>query len=210
MVQMGQIPQIRKYIIMTELVLPAIVASDDARFGELPDSGATVAWRRNALPRSLDLPADSVCAMLGSDPQALRQRSKDKGLLSSMRFAACLVETLLDMAVDLARSRKSQGKMLLTYQAVALRIANLYISLQIIDQIVDNQIVDTQRHDHDSRGNTSTSLRRRYAAEQLLVALRNAAQVMAGHGYVDNEIFAAIHQAALDTGRDLMAEAVAV
>jgi len=121
---------------MTELVLPAIVASDDARFGELPDSGATVAWRRDTLSRSLDLPADSVCAMLDSDPQALRQRSKDKGLLSSMRFAACLVETLLDMAVDLARSRKSQGKMLLTYQAVALRIANLYISLQIIDQIL--------------------------------------------------------------------------
>jgi len=189
---------------MIELVLPSIVASDDARLGNPPDSGVMDAWRRDAfLSRSLDLPVDSIRVMLDSDPQALRQRSKDKGLLSIVRFAACLIESLLDMAVDLACSRKNQGKMLLTYQAVALRIANLYISLQIIDQIVD-----AQEHDHDSRKNTDTSLRRRYAAKQLLAALRNAAQVMAGHGYVDNEIFAAIHQTTLDTVRDMMAEDV--
>ncbi len=184
---------------MIELVVPAIVASDDARLGRVHRTDTMGIWRWDALSRDLELPVDSARTAFEADPQAVRRSAKARGLLSTLRFAACLSETLLDAAVDLARSRKSQDKMLLSYQAIALRIANLYLALQCIDQVVDVQI-----HEDDSQSDNFA--RRRYAAEQLLTVLRNAAQVMAGHGYVDNEAFAAMHQAALDTTRDLMAE----
>ncbi len=184
---------------MIELVLPTIVASDDARLGGVPRAETMGSWRWDALSRDLELPVGSARTAFDADPQAVRRSAKARGPLSTLHFAACLSEALLDATVDLARSRKSQDKMLLSYQAVALRIADLYLALQCIDQVVDAKF-----HEHDAQSDTFS--RRRFAAEQLLTVLRNAAQVMAGHGYVDNEAFAAMHQATLDTTRDLIAE----
>jgi alkylation response protein AidB-like acyl-CoA dehydrogenase len=127
-------------------------------------------------------------------PGALRERAGRCGPLTTLRYAACLAETLLDDTLSLARERKSQGKVLLTYQAVALRVANLYLALLGLEQALDDAI---------ATGGALSPERRRHGADLLLSVLRNAAQVLAGHGFIDNPRFEALHQSALDTVRDL-------
>jgi alkylation response protein AidB-like acyl-CoA dehydrogenase len=180
-----------------ELVSAELVAADDARLGWAGSAGPQPSPARWAnLAQQLGQAEPALRDLFKTAPAELNGLARTHSPMASLRFAACLADTLLDATLDFARVRKSQGKVLLTYQAVALRVANLYLALIGIEQAID---------DASCAANAAEPSPERlcHAADLLLAVLRNAAQVQAGHGFVDNERFAALHQAALDAARDL-------
>jgi hypothetical protein len=191
---------------MIELINPTLVESDDS---ELEKFGHIKRPRQRALERlaiHLELDEVQIKSSLCSSPLVLLKIVESRYFsqtshnpLVYLLYSRCLTDELLDVVLEFARSRKSFGKALLSHQAVSLRVASVFLASLSIEQALD---------DWDSMWATSSkdenlAHRLTYVAKLTLDALRNTAQVLAGHGYVDNHGFDELHTAALKTVQHL-------
>lgn len=187
---------------MIELVLSALVASDDALLKSSKHPLATPGTWIGRLAEMIDMSEKEAQSSISKSPLSVLEKLNDSSLAelnSYVLYGLCLGEEMLNVSLDFARSRTTFGKPLLSHQAVALRIANVYLNLLAIEQILNAYQLDLPDIDDERRHQYL-----QHAAELLLEILRNTAQVMAGHGYVDNERFGEMHEAAFSVVRILV------
>ncbi len=187
---------------MIELVLSALVASDDTllQSSKHPLS-ATGSWTAR-LAELIDMSEKEAQSFITKSPLSVLEKINGSSLAdlnAYVLYGLCLGDAMLNASLDFARSRITFGKPLLSHQAVALRIANVYLNLLAIEQVLNAYQHDLPDIDAEQRRQYL-----QHAAELLLEILRNTAQVMAGHGYVDNERFGEIHEAAFSVVRILV------
>jgi|GEM_PF-3534117 len=187
---------------MIELVLSDLVESDDASLKSGKHPLATTGSWMGRLAEQIDMSEKDAQSSIAKSPLFVLEKLKDyppDDRKPYVLYGLCLGEAMLNAALDFARTRITFGKPLLLHQAVALRVANVYLNLLAIEQVLNAyqlalpDIGDERRHQY-----------LQHAAELLLDVLRNTAQVLAGHGYVDNERFGEMHEAAFSVVRILL------
>lgn len=187
---------------MIELVLSALVESDDALLKSSKHPITTTGTWSGRLAELIDVNETEAQSCITKSPLDVLQKLNGSSLAepnSYVLYGLCLGDAMLNVTLDFARSRTTFGKPLLSHQAVALRIANVYLNLLAIEQILNAYQLGLP-----DMGVERQQQYLQHTAELLLEILRNTAQVMAGHGYVDNERFAEMHEAAFSVVRILV------
>lgn len=187
---------------MIELVLNALVESDDALLKSSKHPLATTGSWMGRLANLIEMNEKDAQSSITKSPLSVLEKIKGSSLAelnSYVLYGLCLGEAMLNVSIDFARTRSTFGKPLLSHQAVALRVANVYLNLLAIEQILNAYQLDLQDSDDERRHQYL-----QHTAELLLEILRSTAQVMAGHGYVDNERFSEMHEAAFSVVRILV------